>query len=84
MERVTFGGGGVNTTILHVASGQLPFGGVGSSGMGSYHGKAGFLEFSHKKSVLKQDSKFDLGLTYPGKKISLKWIKKLCKKVLTS
>lgn len=77
MENVTFGGGGVNTTILHVASGQLPFGGVGPSGMGSYHGKAGFLEFSHKKSVLKQPSNFDMGITYPGKKISLKWVKKL-------
>lgn len=77
MEKVTFGGGGINTTILHVASGQLPFGGVGQSGMGSYHGKAGFLEFSHKKSVLKQPSNFDFGITYPGKKISLKWIKKI-------
>ena len=75
MERVSFGGGGVNTTILHVASSHLPFGGVGQSGTGSYHGKAGFDDFSHKKSVLKQPVFFDPGITYPGKQISLKLIK---------
>ncbi len=75
MERVSFGGGGINTTILHVASSHLPFGGVGQSGTGSYHGKAGFDDFSHKKSVLKQPVFFDPGITYPGKQISLKLIK---------
>lgn len=79
LKRISFGGGGVNTTILHVATGKLPFGGVGPSGMGSYHGKAGFLDFSHKKSVLKQPSNFDLGLTYPNKKVSLDFIKKIMK-----
>ena len=79
MKKISFGGGGVNTTILHVASGKLPFGGVGPSGIGSYHGEAGFLVFSHKKSVLKQPSNFDLGLTYPNKKISLDFIKKIMK-----
>ena len=79
LKRISFGGGGVNTTILHVATGKLPFGGVGPSGIGSYHGKAGFLDFSHKKSVLKQPSNFDLGLTYPNKKISLDFIKKIMK-----
>lgn len=77
MERVSFGGGGLNTTILHVASGKLPFGGVGPSGMGAYHGKAGFDDFTHKKSVLKQSGKFDLGLTYPGGKLTLNIIKKI-------
>ncbi len=79
LRKISFGGGGVNTTILHVASGKLPFGGVGPSGIGSYHGEAGFLVFSHKKSVLKQPSNFDLGLTYPNKKISLNFIKKIMK-----
>ena len=79
LRKISFGGGGVNTTILHVATGKLPFGGVGPSGIGSYHGKAGFLDFSHKKSVLKQPSNFDLGLTYPNKKISLNFIKKIMK-----
>lgn len=79
MRRISFGGGGVNTTIMHVASGKLPFGGVGPSGIGSYHGEAGFLVFSHKKSVLKQPSNIDLGLTYPNKKISLDFVKKIMK-----
>ena len=79
LKKISFGGGGINTTLLHVASSRLPFGGVGSSGIGSYHGKSGFLDFSHKKSILKQSSNFDLGLTYPNKKISLNFIKKIMK-----
>lgn len=76
IRNVTFGGGSINTTILHVASSKLPFGGVGHSGTGSYHGKAGFDDFSHKKSILKQPSLIDFGLTYPGKSIPLKLLKK--------
>lgn len=79
MKKISFGGGGVNTTILHVASSNLPFGGVGTSGIGSYHGESGFLDFSHKKSILRQSSFFDLGLTYPNKKISVELIKKFMK-----
>lgn len=79
LRNVSFGGGGVNTTILHVASTELPFGGVGPSGMGSYHGKAGFLEFSHKKSIIKQPSNRDFGVTYPHKALSLGIIKKIMK-----
>lgn len=54
LARTTSGGVTVNDTILHVAQEELPFGGVGPSGMGAYHGEAGFLTFSHKKSVLRQ------------------------------
>ncbi len=79
MNRLPFGGGGINTTILHVASVYLPFGGVGQSGMGSYHGKASFEAFSHQKSVLKQPSFPDLGLSYPGSKVPLSWIRKFMK-----
>lgn len=79
LKSISFGGGGINTTILHVASAQLPFGGVGPSGMGSYHGKAGFLEFSHKKSIIKQPSGIDFGVTYPHKSISLGIIRKIMK-----
>src|SRR5699024_8289179 len=43
-----FGGGCINDTIIHLATSHLPFGGVGESGMGSYHGKAGFAAFSHQ------------------------------------
>lgn len=54
LKNTTSGGATVNDVIFHVAQEDLPFGGIGPSGMGSYHGKAGFLEFSHKKSVYKQ------------------------------
>lgn len=53
LRTFSFGGGCINNTILHLATSHMPFGGVGFSGMGGYHGKAGFDTFSHKKSVLK-------------------------------
>ena len=65
--RVPFGGGGVNTTLFHVASRRLPFGGIGPSGMGSYHGKASFDTFTHEKSLLHQSAIFDPGIAYPHK-----------------
>lgn len=73
LEKLSFGGGCVNDTIMHLTSPHLPFGGVGSSGMGSYHGKASFDTFSHKKSVLKSSSYFDIKLKYPpyGNKVKL-------------
>ncbi|MDG5816813.1 aldehyde dehydrogenase [Chitinispirillales bacterium ANBcel5] len=77
VERVSFGGGGINTALLHVASSTLPFGGVGHSGTGRYHGKWGFEEFSHKKSILKQPSFYDPGVAYPGSQLPLKWIKRI-------
>lgn len=65
LDRVRFGGGSVNNTIVHLANPELPFGGVGNSGNGSYHGKAGFLAFSNEKSVLKSGTWFDLRKKYP-------------------
>lgn len=53
IRETSFGGGAVNNTIMHIVSHFLPFGGVGSSGMGQYHGKYGFDTFSHTKSVLR-------------------------------
>jgi len=67
-EYVSFGGGSINDTIYHLANPHLPFGGVGSSGMGAYHGKYSFDSFSHQKSVLKQTTKFDLPFRYPRRK----------------
>ncbi len=64
LPRVGFGGGCVNDTIIHLASTQLPFGGVGGSGMGSYHGKKSFETFSHYKSVLKKSNAIDLPFRY--------------------
>ncbi|WNS42483.1 aldehyde dehydrogenase [Paenibacillus sp. MMS20-IR301] len=73
MERVSFGGGCINDTISHVASTRLPFGGVGNSGIGGYHGKYSFDLFSHHKSVVKRGTRLDLGIVYPpyGKKVKL-------------
>jgi aldehyde dehydrogenase (NAD+) len=59
------GGACVNHTLLHITPTNLPFGGVGASGMGSYHGKAGFDAFSHTKSVLAKPAKPDVKLIYP-------------------
>jgi len=60
-----------------LANPHLPFGGVGSSGMGAYHGKYSFETFSHSKSILKQTTKFDLPFRYPGGKLSQSLIKKI-------
>lgn len=59
-----FGGGCVNDTIIHLATSNLPFGGVGASGMGSYHGKKSFDTFSHEKSIVKKYNWLDLSLRY--------------------
>ena len=72
-------GGCVNDTIMHLAGSRLPFGGVGDSGMGQYHGKAGFDTFTHYKGVLIGTSKFDLPLRYPPYDRNLGLIKKFIK-----
>jgi aldehyde dehydrogenase (NAD+) len=64
LKSVRFGGGCVNDCIIHLASSELGFGGVGESGMGSYHGKIGFETFSHKKSIVDKALWFDLPLRY--------------------
>ena len=68
VERISFGGGCINDTLMHIATPYLPFGGVGESGIGSYHGKYSFDAFSHKKSVLYQPTWFDISFRYPGAK----------------
>lgn len=64
MRAVPFGGGCINDTIMHIATSALPFGGVGNSGMGSYHGKKSFETFSHAKAVVKKRNWLDLPLRY--------------------
>lgn len=64
LRNFSFGGGCINDTILHLATSHMPFGGVGGSGMGSYHGKAGFDAFSHRKSVVKKGGWFDNPVRY--------------------
>ncbi|MGG7164662.1 aldehyde dehydrogenase [Clostridium ihumii] len=65
LQRTTSGGACINETIIHVASLYLPFGGVGESGMGKYHGASSFETFSHIKSVVKKDFSMDVPLRYP-------------------
>jgi aldehyde dehydrogenase (NAD+) len=60
-----YGGGAINDTIMHLSEKNLPFGGFGNSGMGSYHGKQSFLSFTHEKSVLVKSNRFDINLKYP-------------------
>lgn len=79
IQYLSFGGGSINDTLYHLANPHLPFGGVGSSGMGSYHGKYSFDTFSHSKSILKQTTKFDLPFRYPGGKLSKSIVKKIMK-----
>lgn len=63
-RQVPFGGGCVNDTIIHLATSRMGFGGVGDSGMGSYHGKLSFDTFSHRKSVVKKSTWMDLPVRY--------------------
>lgn len=62
--QIPFGGGCINDTVMHISEKNLPFGGVGNSGMGSYHGKAGFDTFTHYKSVLKRGTWLDPAFRY--------------------
>lgn len=64
LKNISFGGGAVNDSLMHLSNIHLPFGGVGASGIGSYHGKAGFNTFSHYKSILKKSTLFESGLKY--------------------
>ena len=61
---IAFGGGCINDTIVHLATSAMGFGGVGNSGMGSYHGKKSFDTFSHEKSILKKYCWIDLPIRY--------------------
>ncbi|MGG0719727.1 aldehyde dehydrogenase [Robertmurraya massiliosenegalensis] len=79
LAHVSFGGGCINDTVYHISSPYLPFGGVGNSGTGAYHGKGSFDTFSHEKSILKQTTLFDIPLRYPNVKNGLKYIKMVFK-----
>ena len=77
MRKYSFGGGCINDTLVHFSNKRLPFGGVGHSGIGAYHGKYGFDTFSHKKSVVKKANWLDVPLRYAPYKGKLKMIKKI-------
>ncbi|WP_284463128.1 aldehyde dehydrogenase [Chryseobacterium sp.] len=77
-KKLSFGGGCINDTVMHLSNDNLPFGGVGSSGIGNYHGKYGFEAFSHQKAILEKVTWGEPSIKYPPyseKKLS--WIKKL-------
>ena len=77
MQRVSFGGGCVNDTIVHLATSHMPFGGVGQSGMGGYHGIRSFETFTHAKSILKKSTLLDVPVRYPPYKKGIFLLKKL-------
>ena len=80
LDRVSSGGVTINDTLMHIANENLPFGGVGESGMGSYHGQKSYDLFSHQKSVFSASTSFDPPFKYPpflGKLKIVKWLLKL-------
>ena len=64
LDPCRFGGGCINDTIIHLATSDMPFGGVGESGMGSYHGRVGFETFSHYRSIVDKKTWMDLPIRY--------------------
>ncbi|MBQ4630076.1 MAG: aldehyde dehydrogenase [Clostridia bacterium] len=79
-DKCSFGGGCVNDVVIHLATTNMGFGGVGESGMGSYHGKCGFDTFSHKKSIVDKKTFIDLPMRYqPYKKFNEKLIRMFLK-----
>ena len=64
LSRISFGGGCVNDVVIHLATSEMGFGGVGESGMGAYHGKTGFDAFSHTKSIVDKKTFMDLPMRY--------------------
>lgn len=79
LNSCSFGGGSVNDVVAYLGNPDLPFGGVGKSGMGAYHGKASFDTFSHTKSIMKKPVWPDIPMRYPPYAGKLKWIKKIMK-----
>ncbi|MEJ7246942.1 aldehyde dehydrogenase [Staphylococcus epidermidis] len=75
LEELSFGGGAINDTLMHLANPNLPFGGVGSSGIGQYHGKYSFDTFSHMKSYTFKSTRLESSLFFPPYKGKFKYIK---------
>jgi aldehyde dehydrogenase (NAD+) len=79
LQKYSFGGGCINDTVVQLVNDRLPFGGVGNSGMGAYHGKKTFDIFSHKKSIVKRGTWLDLPVRYAPYTNKLKNVRKLLK-----
>ncbi|MFY0483686.1 aldehyde dehydrogenase [Flavobacterium sp. PLA-1-15] len=79
IQEYSFGGGCINDTVIHFSNRRLPFGGVGNSGIGAYHGKLSFDTFSHEKAIVKKANWLDIPFRYAPYKNKLKMIKKILK-----
>lgn len=80
LKKLSFGGGCINDTVIHLATSAMGFGGVGESGMGSYHGRKSFETFSHEKSIVKKHTWLDLPMRYqPYDKIKEKLVRMFVK-----
>lgn len=77
-EEISFGGGCINDCVMHLSNNNLPFGGVGNSGIGHYHGKYGFEAFSHQKAIMERTTWGEPNFKYPPySEEKLKWIKRV-------
>ena len=79
INSISFGGGCINDTIMHLTNSNMPFGGVGNSGMGHYHGKYSFDTFTHYKSISDKSLSPDIETRYPPYKGNLRWVKRFMK-----
>lgn len=79
LNSISFGGGCVNDTISHAATPYMPFGGVGNSGIGGYHGEESFKTFSHRKSILKKSTSFNMNIIFPPYKNKVDLVRKILK-----
>ncbi|MEZ4970977.1 MAG: aldehyde dehydrogenase [Flavobacteriaceae bacterium] len=77
IDRYSFGGGAINDTVIQITNKNLPFGGVGASGIGAYHGKRSFDLFSHQKAIIKKANWLDVPLRYPPYNLPIKLVKKI-------
>ncbi len=79
IQNFSFGGGCINDTVIHFTNSRLPFGGVGNSGIGAYHGKLSFDTFSHQKAIVKKANWLDVSVRYAPYSGKLQWVKKILK-----
>ncbi len=79
INSISFGGGCINDTIMHLTNPNMPFGGVGNSGIGHYHGKYSFDTFTHYKSISDKSLSPDIEMRYPPYKGGTKWVKRFMK-----
>ncbi|ADY29419.1 aldehyde dehydrogenase [Cellulophaga lytica] len=77
ITKYSFGGGAINDTVIHITNKKLPFGGVGSSGIGAYHGKTSFDTFTHQKAIIKRANWLEAPLRYPPYNLPLKLVEKV-------